>query len=136
LVDRLLSLHASDDWRDDWDSHKNDSQAEPEVPEQFSDSDKEAIIEVGNMLINALLGSVGNLIDVRFEYSVPELKMNYNFQNELARSEKYNAFFIETIFKDDEETIQGYLIMLFELGSFMDKFLSKLDQMTSGEAFN
>ena len=43
---------------------------------RFSASDREAMIEIGNILLNAYIGSFGNLLKVQIRFSVPQLVMD------------------------------------------------------------
>ena len=124
LVDQLLAVNADDDW-DDWDDD------EPSGSEYgFTDSDKEAIIEVGNLMINALLGSVGNLVGGQMHYSPPALTMDFIFHEEFSSAQQDSqAFLIEAVFQEQETKIKGLLSIHFELGDFLGSFLTQLDQL-------
>jgi len=125
LVDQLLAVNREDDW-DDWPQDAS----EASEPQGFTDSDKEAIIEVGNMMINAVLGSVSNLVGGQLNYSPPELNLNYNFKEKFVPySSDTQAFVIESVFREKETQIDGLLVLYFEFGRSLDSFLLKLDQL-------
>ncbi|MDX2470068.1 MAG: chemotaxis protein CheC [SAR324 cluster bacterium] len=126
LVARLLSVHQEEDWSQEWVAPS----LENENSYSFSDSDKEAISEIGNMLINALLGSVSNMVDSNFTYQIPELSENIDFSQEFAKVPPNKvAFVIETNFSDDTGDIKGYLFMLFDIDNHLTNFITMLDKL-------
>lgn len=46
------------------------------VPHDLSEGDKEALIETGNILLNAFIGSFGNLLKVHVTFAVPSLRLD------------------------------------------------------------
>jgi len=127
LVDQLLAENKEDDW-DDWDEDETDPEASF-LELGFTDSDKEAIIEVGNLMINSLLGSVGNLVDSQLRYTAPVLKMRFNFQDEFGSLLHGQAFVIESIFTEQQSQVKGLLTLHFDIGDFLGTFLDKLNQL-------
>ena len=49
---------------------------EPALPLKFDASGREVLTEVGNILLNACLGSFGNLLHVRVSFAVPRLSLD------------------------------------------------------------
>jgi chemotaxis protein CheC len=45
-------------------------------PRPLLASDREALLEVGNILLNAFVGSFGNLLKVRISFTVPDLRID------------------------------------------------------------
>ncbi|HEX7975307.1 MAG TPA: hypothetical protein VF498_12935 [Anaerolineales bacterium] len=45
-------------------------------PHEISEADREALIETGNILLNAFIGSFGNLLKVHVSFSVPSLQLD------------------------------------------------------------
>lgn len=84
--------------------------------------------EVGNIVLNSLIGTIGNILKSRFKYSIPKYKecnideivVNYNYSSE-------NIIFAETHFFVNEINIEGSFILFFEVNSF-DHFIKLLDQ--------
>ena len=126
LVARLLSIHQEADWSEEWTVPSLDQ----EHSYSFSDSDKEAISEIGNMLINALLGSVSNMVESNFNYQVPELAEDIDFAQEFmdVHPDKL-AFVIETNFSDETGEIKGFLFMLFDIDNHLTDFIKMLDKL-------
>lgn len=86
------------------------------------------LTEIGNTILNALIGTLGNLLKTRMRYSVP----CYNECTPLAVVENINnmhneVIFAKTNFKIVNEDISGSFILFFELSSF-DNLKDKLDK--------
>ncbi len=128
LVDKLI-MQQDDDWDfgDTMDSEKSTEQG------LFSDTDREALLEVGNMLINALMGTIGNLLGLFFDYSLPELQVPYKFADIKSgenKNEVKDTLVLETQFIDDTEEIEGHLIITFSLGEFTQNLLNAIDNIS------
>jgi len=128
LVDQLLAENKEDDW-DDWDDD-TDGIDSPSRDHGFTDSDKEALVEVGNLMINSLLGSVSNLVGGQLTYEAPELNMHFNFIEEFLSLQQGQAFVIESVFREQQNQVEGLLSIHFDLGNFLDTFLTKLDHLS------
>ena len=82
--------------------------------------------EVGNIVLNSLIGTISNILKIRFKYTIPlyseisdkQLHENYN---------KYKSDIIlaETKFSVKESNIEGTFLLFFELDSF-DEFVNRL----------
>ncbi len=76
--------------------------------------------EVGNIVINGVIGTLGNILAKPFEFSVP----NY-FEGKLEELLKLGdaasdltVLLIRTSFRVQERQVEGNIFMIFELGSF------------------
>jgi chemotaxis protein CheC len=130
LVDKLIVQQDEDwDFDDIQESEKSDEQG------LLSDTDREALLEVGNMLINALMGTIGNLLGMYFDYSLPELQVPYKL-DDIKPGENKNdikdTLVLETHFIDQSEEIEGHLIIMFSLGEFTQNLLNAIDNMAEG----
>lgn len=137
LVDKLLSENPLDE-DDGWDLPTADSVVSLRNEDQlFSDTDKEALIEMGNIMINGMMGSVSNLLNTVFEYSLPELHLRFRFPDDTSEngSREQYALLLETHFKDAEAEIEGFLTLIFEFGEHTHQFLNAIDSIveTTGD---
>ncbi len=76
--------------------------------------------EVGNIVINGVMGSIGNVIKKRIEYSVPSYKED-TLEGLLRPNNpapNATALLARTRFVIEELQIEGDIILLFEVGSF------------------
>ncbi len=131
LVDKLLSEQLDDD---DWGGIDDSGSVDEEADLMLSDTDKEALIEMGNIMINGLMGSVSNLLQTVLNYSLPELKLKFSFSNgsgDKIETEPFNALMLETHFKDSEARIEGFLTLIFESREHIYQFLEAVDKLIS-----
>jgi chemotaxis protein CheC len=82
---------------------------------------REVVTEVGNILLNACLGSFGNLMQMNIKFTVPELKVNqvqellqsYRISNQTFEA----ALMIRTRFDIRASNIIGFLVILLGVTS-------------------
>jgi chemotaxis protein CheC len=95
----------------------------------FDSSAREIITEVGNILLNALLGVFGNLLQVQVSFSVPRLRVE-SVQGVLESitigSDELNySLLIHTRFQLRASNVTGYLVMILGITS-LDRMLIEL----------
>jgi chemotaxis protein CheC len=84
--------------------------------------------EVGNIVLNSLIGTMGNLLKTRFKYSIPKYKECNSDEISLSyESASEYVIFAETHFYVKEINIDGSFILFFEVKSF-DHFIELLNQ--------
>ena len=95
-----------------------------------------AINEMGNIIINAVMGSIGNMLKQRISYSIPTYTED-TIKNLLISNDPDSDTTIllaQTCFTLKELQIEGHIILLFKVGSF-DALLAAIDTIIrdSGE---
>ncbi len=88
------------------------------------------LTEVGNILVNGVMGAIANAINHPISYTLPQYREDY-LNNILTREkETANAFAImaKTHFAVEELLIEGDIIISFEMGSF-STFLIAIDAL-------
>lgn len=103
---------------------------------EFDSSTREVLVEVGNIILNSCLGMFGNLLEVQFTFSVPQLKLNsisdmMTSLNTGVETIRY-ALFIYMGFRLKESNIDGYLVVVLGVNS-MDFFIQKIEELVSQE---
>lgn len=99
-------------------------------------SDREALTEVGNILLNACLGTLGNILKVHISFSVP--KIHLDSLESLIKSliigkdELRYAIVVTMMFKIKESSIQGYLMIVLGVSS-LDYLLETIEKSDSVE---
>lgn len=74
--------------------------------------------EVANMLLNGVMGSISNLLNEKFEYSIP-VYCEDTFKNLLALTSSNKVILMgETHFEVEKLSIDGDIIILLEIPSF------------------
>ena len=88
------------------------------------------LTEVGNIVLNGVMGSISNMLKKKMSYSVPtymEDKFIYLLPIQEERS-KTAVLLGETRFTVEELQLQGDIILFFSLGSF-DVLMNSLDNL-------
>jgi len=102
------------------------------------DSDgREAITEVGNIVLNACLGVFGNLLQVHVTFSVPRLHLE-SVSGVLSSisvrdHELQYALMVHTRFHLRDSDISGYMVIILGITSF-SRLLSELEKWERREA--
>ena len=96
-------------------------------------SSQEVLVEVGNMLLNACIGSFGNLLKVHLSFSVPRIMQQVagDILSTLTIEGQgiTHALMIHTIFRLSGDAIQGRLVILLGVTS-LDRLLSAIQKLS------
>lgn len=97
----------------------------------FDSGAREIITEVGNILLNALLGVFGNLLQVQISFAVPRLRVDTIdsvLQSITVQEEELRfALMIHTRFRLRANNVSGYLIIILGITS-LDRMLAELEK--------
>lgn len=95
-------------------------------------SSREVLIEVGNILLNACLGTFGNMLQVHITFSVPRLHLSQlgDMLNTLVvnKEEIRYALVVTTKFNLKDSEVGGYLVIVLGVGS-LDRLMHGIDQL-------
>lgn len=99
----------------------------------FTDIDFDIIKEVGNLVLNPIIGEVGNYIETKFNYTLPEIKVfNKMDMEKVVDKEDYKYILILSIaFNIEHSEIEGAIIINLTLKT-LDQILSKINMMEDG----
>ena len=88
--------------------------------------------EVGNIVVNAIMGSISNQLSQKFVYSLPYYEEDFtqNAINEFLFSNNLTIIIAETNFRIKKYEIEGKFILLFEVESFKH-LLMELNKLTA-----
>ncbi len=107
--------------------------SECRVPvDRLDQSDQEVLTEVGNILLNACLGTFGNLLDIHLSFSLPRMQVetldplleSFTIGSDSVRY----ALLILTTFSLRDSTVHGYLILVLALAS-LDLLVQSLERL-------
>lgn len=104
--------------------------------DKLNASDREVLTEVGNILLNACLGTMGNVLKVHISFSVP--KIHLDSLDSLIKSliigkdELRYAIVVTMMFNIHESSIQGYLMIVLGVTS-LDYLLETIEKSDSVE---
>jgi chemotaxis protein CheC len=99
-------------------------------------SGREALTEIGNILLNACLGMFGNLLRVQVSFSMPLLHLDT--LDHLLRSitvgaeELRYAVVVSTAFHVKESAISGYLIIVLGVSS-LDRMIHAIEEWENSQ---
>jgi chemotaxis protein CheC len=104
---------------------------EPPLPLPIDPSAREVLTEVGNILLNACLGTFGNILKVQVSFSVPHL--NLDTLHEVMRSLLINreglryALVVHAGFKLRDAEVRGYLVIVLSVAS-LDRLIRAVEE--------
>jgi chemotaxis protein CheC len=104
--------------------------------EEDTDDDFDALragtlAEIGNIVLNSLIGTVSNMLELKLTYSTPEFiegNAGILLAKEIESNKTYNIF-ARTSFKVFDLEIKGDFVLLLEFGSF-ENLITLLDQFS------
>ncbi len=91
------------------------------------------LTEIGNIIINAILGTMGNLLQTSLEFSLPEyrqMKIVEFVSPESVHDQDGFIILAEASFEIETLRISSYILLIFELAS-IDLLISMIDNATS-----
>ncbi len=94
----------------------------------LSDADREDLIEIGNILLNAFCGSFGNFLNLSITFSIPHY-YQVGVDNLLdtlvgTRKDIQYAVVVKVHFNLAEGSVDGYVVILMGLASLQELFSS------------
>ena len=100
--------------------------------DRLFESDTEVLNEVGNILLNACLGSFGNMLKVHITFSVPRVRLDaiegLIASLTIGDTEIQYALIVFTDFRVSETDIAGFLIIVLGVSS-LDLLFKAVDTM-------
>lgn len=104
---------------------------EPALPLPIDASAREVLTEIGNILLNACLGTFGNLLHVQVSFSVPHLNLDtlhHVMQSLLINSEGLRfALVVQAGFKLKDAEVTGYLVIVLSVAS-LDRLIRAVEK--------
>ncbi|OEF96524.1 hypothetical protein [Desulfuribacillus alkaliarsenatis] len=98
--------------------------------DELTDTDFDAITEIGNIILNAVVGSIGNLVEVRLDYTVPEIDV-LNLPNDakvFVSAENVYLLIIRNSFTIDGANIEGAIIVMLSMES-INELVEKINEI-------
>jgi chemotaxis protein CheC len=104
--------------------------AEEDTEEEEMDEIRSTTLaEIGNIVLNSLVGAIGNILELMLDYSIPTYSEgDYSVLLKVKNSsiDDYTLL-AHTKFKMDDGNIEGDFVLIFEIGS-LGEFLSLIDE--------
>lgn len=109
---------------------------EPPLPLTLDASAREVLTEVGNILLNACLGTFGNILQVQVSFSVPQISLESLHgvvQSLLVNREGVRySLLVHAGFRLRDAEVRGYLVIVLSVAS-LDRLLRAVDHWEKRE---
>jgi chemotaxis protein CheC len=103
---------------------------EPALPLAVDASAREVLTEVGNILLNACLGTFGNILEVNVSFSVPHLNLETLrdlLSSLLINREGLNyALIVHAGFRLRDAEVTGYMVIVLSVSS-LDQLIRRIE---------
>jgi chemotaxis protein CheC len=110
---------------------------EPPLPLHIDASAREVLTEIGNILLNACLGTFGNLLEVQVSFSIPHLNLDTLqgvLQSLLVRREGMRyGLLVHAGFRLRDAEVTGYIVIVLSVAS-LDRLIKAVEVWERGEA--
>ncbi len=104
---------------------------EPPLPLKVDGSAREVLTEVGNILLNACLGTIGNVLTVHVSFSVPQLTLATLSalldSLVVGREGLRYALIVHAGFRVRDSEIKGYIVMVLSVAS-LDRLFRSIEE--------
>lgn len=103
------------------------------VGDMFDDIMAGTLIEVGNIVLNGIMGSIANVLKIEFDYTVPEYLEDSSLNILKIETGNINrdVLLAKTRFTVKEYNLIGNFLLFFEAGS-AEKLIGALNDVTEG----
>jgi len=110
---------------------------EPALPLDIDASAREVLTEIGNILLNACLGTFGNLLKIQVSFSVPHLTLDTldSVVGSVAighQGLRY-ALIVHAAFRLKHSSLTGYLVIVLGVAS-IDRLIREVERWEPGAA--
>lgn len=96
----------------------------------FTDVDFDIIKEIGNIILNCIIGSIGNLLNINLTYALPEVKVfkKIDFNKDVEENENSHILLLYISFIIDDTEIEGAIIINLTFNS-LNELMKKIDKI-------
>lgn len=107
------------------DNHSNDM--------NFTDIDFDVLKEIGNIILNSVIGEIGNYLKIKLSYTLPEVRVfnKEDFENNINSKEYTHILMLYITFKIDDSEVSGAIIINLTLSS-LSELLNKVEMLEDG----
>ena len=113
---------------------KEDESAERDM--DFTDMDFDIIREIGNIILNSIIGGMGNFLNTSLQYTLPEVKIFHrtDFTNNIENKKHLCMLMLYITFIIDDTEIKGAVIIDLTLNSLNElmKLIKKTEDGLNG----
>jgi chemotaxis protein CheC len=105
-----------------------------EAEMKLMDTDFDVLREIANIILNAIVGGFGNLLETKLEYSLPEVELIFVSESDqqiLFENQAY-ILVLHTAFSLSDTRINGTIMIVLSMNS-VSQLLHKIDEMLVDE---
>ncbi|OXS75960.1 hypothetical protein B1B04_02900 [Lysinibacillus sp. KCTC 33748] len=97
----------------------------------FNDEDFDVVKEIGNIILNSIMGGMGSLLKMKLEYDVPQVILHNEgeFYKTLTSSGDSNVLLLYVSFDVDDSKVLGIILIKFSLES-IEFLIQKVDEIS------
>lgn len=97
---------------------------------EFTDIDFDIIKEIGNIILNSIIGGIGNSLGLELNYTLPEVKVfnRTDFENSIIKKDYLYILTLYITFRIDDVEIEGAVIINLTLES-INELINKIDRI-------
>lgn len=105
----------------------HEDQAESPYKTEFTDIDFDTIKEIGNIVLNSIMGEVGNFVNLQLDYTLPEVKVFHciNAETFMDNGQYTLVLLLYITFNIEDTEIEGAIVINLTLKS-LDDILNKI----------
>ena len=96
----------------------------------LTDVDFDVIREIGNVILNSVLGGIGDLLDLKLEYTFPKVQVCFFPEEEEAIlfNKETHVMVICNTFSFEDTQLDGAIVMVFNMSSTIE-LIKKIDEV-------
>ena len=97
----------------------DEEDSDEDVKMHFTDMDFDVVREVGNIILNAVIGGMGNFLDLNLEYTIPEVEIydKEDFQAKMKSKRDLCLIILYITFIIEDIEIEGGILINLTLNS-------------------
>lgn len=98
---------------------------------EFTDMDFDIIREVGNIILNSIVGEMGNFLDINLNYTLPEVKVfdKEDFKRDIGSKEYFYMLMLYITFIICDTEIEGAIIINLKTKNSYEQLMEILKKM-------
>ncbi|WP_102398772.1 hypothetical protein [Haloimpatiens massiliensis] len=96
----------------------------------FTDIDLDVMKEIGNIVLNSVIGEIGNYLTIGLDYTLPEVKLfnKIDFKKDIESNEYAYILMLYITFNIDGTEVEGAIIIDLTMKS-LNNLISKIDKI-------
>lgn len=85
----------------------------------LTDVDFDVIREIGNVILNSVLGGIGNLLAIKLDYTFPKVQVSFfpEEEEEIFFNKETHVLIISNTFSIEDVQLDGAIVMVFDMES-------------------